>query len=120
MYTKQLALSLCITSLFGAFIFGGFTKPKIQSSNKIKEECGQLAATTLKQVPNLMHAIADVQAKTTDFLEDLLDGDSNGFCSTATRDQLELRRQRMVVFNRKMSEMEAEMKAFVKEMNHGI
>lgn len=114
---KLSILAFCIVSLNATLYPQSFIKPKTPSSTKLKETCGQQAGVILKEIPKLMCAIADVQNNAVDFLEDLLEGDSQGFCSTASRTQLENRSQKMAAFNKKMVEWEAEMRSFARELN---
>ncbi len=115
-----------IINKFNGIVFGlilvpvlvfpqSFTKPKVPSSNKLKESCGQEAGLLLKEIPTIMHACAEIQHNAVDFLEDLLEGE----CAL-TRPQLEGRQQKLAAFNKKMEQWAAEMRAFAGELKQGM
>jgi hypothetical protein len=94
----------------------GFTKPKTVSMNSLKQQCGEQAGVLLKIIPTLLCSCAQVQTHLVQFLEDIIDANPNGFCSHASKQQVQDRQEKVVLFQKKMESWVREMDAFAKDL----
>ena len=94
----------------------GFTKTKATSNNQLKDLCAQGAGDILKQIPVVLTNMAEIQTGMVTLLEDLIEGNSQGFWAKATKGQLEERQQKLEPLNKKIADFNQEIRKSIKEL----
>lgn len=82
-----MGLTLCCVVLSNQFVVKK-NKHKTPSVAKLKEQCCATYSTIMQTIPDIMHALADVQTDACNVIQGYCEGEKNCFLERATKQQL--------------------------------
>lgn len=91
-------------------------REKHVSTNTLKEECCEQCGMLLKQIPILLHTVAQLQTTAVAAIEGYWQGDKQSWCAQASRQKLQLCRDRLMNVQKKIDMVLAECDQALKDM----
>lgn len=119
MVTRRYVIGIIgILSIAGLGVANEFTakREKHISTTTLKEDCCEQFGMLLKQIPSLLHAIAQLQVTALTAIEGYWQGDKQSWCAQASRQQLQLCRDRLTSLQKKIDMVLAECDQALKEI----